>query len=111
MKKRRETEGLNLDFTDLPTSLAGWACQVLGDACWSWGWDNSEWEGRLVKKIHVIHWRWGREEVAATGGVLYRTGHETGGLDLEKRREKQRSAVGTPASVARARRLLFSFFL
>lgn len=75
------------------------------------GWDNSEWEGRLVKKIHVIHWRWGREEVAATAGVLYRTGRETGGLDLEKRREKQRSAVGTPASVARARRLLFSFFL
>lgn len=64
------------------------------------GWDNSEWEGRLVEKIHVIHWRWGREEVEATAGVLYRTGGETGGLDVEKRRENQRTAVGTPASMA-----------
>lgn len=39
-----------------------------------------------MEKIHVIHWRWGREEVEA--GVLYRTGHETGGLDLEKRKEE-----------------------
>lgn len=53
----------------------------------------------------------GREEVEATTGVLYRTGHETGGLDVEKRREKQRSAVGTPASMAIARRFLFTFFL
>lgn len=61
-----------------------------------------------MEKIHVIHWRWGREEVEA--GVLYRTGSETGGLDLEKRKKKERSAVVTPASVARAQRLLFSFF-
>lgn len=53
-----------------------------------------------MEKIHVIHWRWSREEVEATAGVLYRTGHETGGLDVEKRREKQRTAVGTPASMA-----------
>lgn len=75
------------------------------------GRDNSEWGGRLVEKIHVLHWRWGRDKVEATAGVLYSTGRETGGLDVEKRRKKQRSAVGTPASMARVRRFLFTFAL
>lgn len=95
MEEGREDEDLTLAYL-LPwlTCFSGWYdLGFSGNACWSWvlgQWNESG--GRLEEKICVVCLRWGQRRREGHSRCLLQSWHETGGLDLEGRWERRRSA-------------------
>lgn len=81
------------------------ACLLPESASWVWGLRQSnEWEeGSLQGKMCVVHWRWVQ---ALAQGMLQLmfccwTGHESGELNLEEKKERRRPVTSLSTSMVR----------